>query len=331
MNVMLLAAGEGTRLRPYTLTLPKPAIPFLTLPLAAHALAFLGKTPIDKLVVNTFHLPGKIHELFHSLSHGAKDLIFSDEVGEILGSGGGLSKARAHFIGGGHFVMMNADEVILPAEPDILEKALAHHIESDALATLLVMNHAGVGTQFGGVWADSKNGVRGFGKASINGGNKGWHFVGVQILSERVFDYLPKEGVSNILYDALTAAIQNGEHVEAFPFECSWFETGNPKDFLEASETCFEYLVAHQSCFQKDALETRIKKYGKDQIQVRARGTGKYIIAESAKVDESAVIEGLLVAGPQSFIGPGSKLKNVIVNTNGSVPAGAEISDSILL
>lgn len=63
MNVMLLAAGEGTRLRPYTEILPKPAIPFLTIPLAAHALSFLRGFTIDKLVVNTFHLPHKIHEL----------------------------------------------------------------------------------------------------------------------------------------------------------------------------------------------------------------------------------------------------------------------------
>lgn len=331
MNVMLLAAGEGTRLRPYTYTLPKPAIPFLTLPLAAHALAFLGNTPLDKLVVNTFHLPGKIHELFHSLSHGAKELVFSDEVGEILGSGGGLSKARDHFKDGGAFVMMNADEVILPADINILEKALAHHIESDAIATLLVMNHSGVGTQFGGVWADSKNSVRGFGKTPINGGNKGWHFVGVQILSERVFDYLPKEGVSNILYDALTGAIQNGEHVEAFPFECSWFETGNPKDFLEASEVCFDYLAEHQSCFQKEALESRLKKYGKENIQVNLHGTGKFLAADSAKIDASIAVEGLVVAGPHSVIGPGCKLKNVVVNANASVAPNTEISDALVL
>ena len=76
MNVMLLGAGEGTRLRPYTLTLPKPAIPFVTGPLAGHSLSFLGNLAINKLVVNTYHLPGEILHLFHSLRPHAKFLDF---------------------------------------------------------------------------------------------------------------------------------------------------------------------------------------------------------------------------------------------------------------
>lgn len=331
MNVMLLAAGEGTRLRPYTLTLPKPAIPFLTLPLATHALGFLGDSKVDKLIVNTFYLPEKIHELFHSIPHGAKELIFSDEQGEILGSGGGLGKARAHFKGGGSFIMMNADEVILPSDSSILQKALEHHANTDALATLLVMEHSGVGTQFGGVWTDAQNKVRGFGKAPINGGSKGWHFVGVQILSERVFDYIPTTGASNILYDALTLGIEKGEQVEAFPFQCSWFETGNPVDFIEASKTCFEFLASHQDNFQKKALLKRFKKFSSEEISVKARGTAQYITAASAKVDENAVVNGLVVAGKNSKVEAGSRLENVILNDNSLVPANSDIKDSLVL
>ena len=78
MNLMLLAAGEGTRLRPYTLIKPKPAIPLAGIPLAGHSLSFTDHLDIQNLVVNTFHLPSEIHKLFKNLPTRSKHLYFSD-------------------------------------------------------------------------------------------------------------------------------------------------------------------------------------------------------------------------------------------------------------
>ncbi|WP_374076256.1 sugar phosphate nucleotidyltransferase [Bdellovibrio bacteriovorus] len=331
MNVMLLAAGEGTRLRPYTEILPKPAIPFLTVPLAAHSLSFLRGNAIDKLVVNTYYLPQKIHELFHRLPHKAQSLHFSDEVGQILGSGGGLGNARKHFIGGGDFVMMNADEVILPKDSQILKKALQLHKRSGALATIMVMDDPRVGTQFGGVWADANNKVLGFGKTALPGAKKGWHFIGVQILSEKVFDYIPTTGESNILYDALVAGIQKGDLVQAFPFECGWFETGNPQDFLEASEKCFGYLADSENSFQKEALQATLKEFASEPVHVEKKGSAKLITSQSTKLEKNVQIEGLFVSGQGSVIGENSHLKNVIVGAGVAVPANTEASDKLFI
>lgn len=331
MNVMLLAAGEGTRLRPYTEILPKPAIPFLTVPLAAHSLSFLRGNSIDKLIVNAYHLPQKIHELFHTLPHKARSLHFSDEVGQILGSGGGIGNARKHFIGGGDFLMMNADEVILPKDSEVLKKAIEHHKRSGALATILVMDHPGVGTQFGGVWADAQNKVLGFGKTAVPGSKKGWHFIGVQILSEKIFDYIPMTGESNILYDAVTTGIQKGDLVQAYPFECSWFETGNPKDFLEASEKCFHYLSSSANSFQKEALLATFKQFAPEPLKTEIKGSARLIVSESAKIAASAQIEGLFVGGKGCMIGENSRLKNVIVGAGVAVPANTEASDKLFI
>ncbi|MGZ3779157.1 MAG: sugar phosphate nucleotidyltransferase [Pseudobdellovibrionaceae bacterium] len=334
MNVMLLAAGEGTRLRPFTEVLPKPAIPFLTVPLAAHALSFLNgdsKQRIDKLVVNTFHLPNKIHELFQQIQHGAKTLHFSDEVGEILGGGGGLGKARQHFLGGGDFVMMNADEVILPKDVDILAKAFEHHEKSNAFATLMVMDHHGVGSQFGGVWTNSNNKVLGFGKTAPTQSEKGWHFVGVLILSEKVFSYIPPSGASNILYDVLTVAINNGELIQAFPFECEWFETGNPHDFFEACEKCFQFLASTEKSFQKDALFKTIKNFFGEPLTVESQENMHLVKAESATIDNTAKLEGLVILGKNSRVHNQSVLKNVIVADNINVPSNTEAFNTFIL
>lgn len=331
MNVMLLAAGEGTRLRPFTNILPKPAMPFLTVPLAAHALGFLRELEINKLVVNTYHLPQKIHELFHSLPHGARELHFSDEKEEILGSGGGLGNARKHFVSGGDFIMMNADEVILPKDSGVLQKAVAAHKASGALATLMTINHPGVGTQFGGVWANQNNQVQGFGKSSFPGSAQAWHFVGVQILSERIFDYITPKGASNILYDALTAGIAAGDVVQVFPFECSWFETGNFKDFLEASKECIRYLSQNEFTFQKSSLQATLNRFASNPLKVASDDTVLRAVSANAKIDTSADIQGVLVVGSGGSVGAGCRLHNVIVANGVAIPANTDASDTFLL
>lgn len=330
MKVMLLAAGEGTRLRPYTAILPKPAIPFLNVPLAGHALNFLGDLEIDHLVVNTFYLPDEIHRLFHTLPHGARQLSFSDEIGQILGSAGGLGKARGHFILEDAFFMMNADEVILPREADIAKKALNHHLRNGNLATIMVMDHPGVGTQFGGVWTDANNKVLGFGKTPIPGAVKAWHFVGVQILSKDVFQYIPLEGESNILYDALTAGIRDGMNVEAFPFECSWFETGNPADFLTATEKCLQYLSAGDDSFQKTVLQKALRRFVAEPCSIRQNHEALILAPDTVSIPSSGV-SGFLCAGPKAQIPQGIQLKNVVIGKSCSVPEGTIAQDVMFI
>lgn len=330
MKLMLLAAGEGTRLRPYTAILPKPAIPFLNVPLAGHALNFLGDLEIDHLVVNTYYLPEEIHRLFHTVPHGARQLSFSDEVGQILGSGGGLGKARGHFMLEDAFIMMNADEVILPRESDIARKALHHHTSHDNLATIMVMDHPGVGTQFGGVWTDGNNKVLGFGKTPIAGAVKAWHFVGVQILSKEVFQYIPLEGESNILYDALTAGIRDGLQVEAYPFECSWFETGNPTDFLSATEKCLRYLSSDEDSFQKKALSRALQRFVPEPCTIQKRPEALVLAPDSVAVPPSAV-KGFLCAGPKALIPEDAQLRNVVIGKGFAVPAGTMAQDVMFI
>lgn len=331
MNVMLLAAGEGTRLRPYTAQLPKPAIPFLTVPLAAHALGFLGDIAIERLVVNTFYLPEKIHELFKHLPHSARELHFSDEIGQILGSGGGLKKAHQHFRNGGDLLMMNADEVILPQDPEIVQKALNHHRQQSALATLMVMDHPGVGTQFGGVWTDANNKVLGFGKSPIPGAVKAWHFVGAQILSESVFDYILSDGESNILYDVLTSGIQNGQLVQVFPFDCAWFETGNPGDFLEAAKICGEHLASTQDSFQKSSLQKTLKKFSHTPVTASFKDSCLLICAGESQISPTAKIHGLLCLGHNAVIEDSCELENVIINSGIRIPAGTKAKNTLFL
>jgi mannose-1-phosphate guanylyltransferase len=326
MNVMLLAAGEGTRLRPHTLSLPKPAIPFLNIPLAAYSLSFLGDLMIDNLVVNTFHLAEKIEALFQHLPHGAKQVCISSEKGQILDTGGGLKNAQKYF-DSSSFAMMNADEVIIPKDPNLLRKAIETHNRSGAIASLLVMDYPGVGTKFGGVWTRGLD-VLGFGKEKISGSERAWHFIGVQILSPKIFDFLPAGKPSNILYDGLTQALAQGHSVQAIPTECEWFETGNEKDFVSASVECLKHLD------QKDAaglyLEKAIRRFGQSD-EIKTFGSGKVLIGANTKIAPDLQADGYSSVGAGSSITAGSTLKNSVIGSHLQLPQNTNLENKILV
>jgi mannose-1-phosphate guanylyltransferase len=263
MNLMVLAAGLGTRLRPYTDTLPKPAIPFLRVPLAQYGLALFDWQNINNLVVNTHHLPEKVEQVFRALPWPSEKLIFSHEP-KILGSGGGIRQALPSLLGQGHFAVINGDEVLFPSTIGLMEEAFAFHRWHKGIATLIALDHPEVGHRFGGMWLEgSGSKISKFSKTAI-AGHRGLHFPGILILRDdvrRYFSTNPQQE-ENILYETLTRAMQAGEDVHAFQTEAQWFETGNQVDFLAAARTCTEALNAANPPAWTALLRQVLRRYG---------------------------------------------------------------------
>jgi mannose-1-phosphate guanylyltransferase len=268
MNAMILAAGEGTRLRPFTLETPKPCIPFLTVPLAYFTLSLLDQTPIHRLVVNTHHLPRQVEKLFAQIPKQWKELYFSSEENELLDSGGGIHNAKNSLIGRGDFFVFNGDEVILPHQFGLLEEMQAFHKWHKGIATLLTISYPEVGSKFGGVWLKDKSKVDCFSRKTPEDSSlRGLHYIGVILFSERVFSYfknpIQKE---NIFYDTLTQAMAAGEEVHAFETKAEWYEIGNPPDFLTATETCLDTLIkdSKKHPYWQDYLMQTIRLYSQN-------------------------------------------------------------------
>lgn len=104
-QAMVLAAGEGRRLRPLTDHTPKPLIPVGGKMMLDHALDQLAIAGIQRCVVNTYHLADQIEA--HLRQRTNPETIISHET-TLLDTGGGLMKALPHF-GGEPFFVLNAD------------------------------------------------------------------------------------------------------------------------------------------------------------------------------------------------------------------------------
>ncbi|MBX2988238.1 MAG: NTP transferase domain-containing protein [Bdellovibrionaceae bacterium] len=327
MNLMLLCAGEGTRLRPHTLIKPKPAIPFLGVPLAAYALEWAREIGVKKLVVNTHHLADQIHSLFHGFDHGAREVLFSDEQPLLLGTGGGVQKAAAILGEEESFLLMNGDEVFLPSHTGFLTEALRVHRHEHRAATLFVMNHPGVGHQFGGIWTDSSGKILGVGKNALSGSHHGWHYIGAAILSKRILQALP-EGPGNILHDGVMKALAEGARVAVHPVEGWWHETGNESDLLEATRSGLEVLrqgPAAQKSFLSTLLDRQAPGWSWRAGQVPC------LVLPGASVDSSVEIADFAVIGRRTRVEAGARLHQAVVGENLILRARGQPTHGLIL
>ena len=241
MNVMLLAAGLGTRLAPLTNKYPKPSVPFLNVPLGFYQFQFLKHLPIDRLVVNTFHIAEKIHQLYKNQPYYKNEIYFSNESGKILGGAGGLKKASVFMKPDSPILLMNADEVYFTKQQDFLKAALKRHVENKNLSTVVVVEHPEAGKKFGALWAENLQ-VKDISKTAKHTNLIPWHCIGPIFLSWEALKLIPDYQETNIFYDTLLPQLSSGK-VEIFPITADWYETGNPADYIEATKKVLSNLT----------------------------------------------------------------------------------------
>ena len=109
MRAMILAAGLGTRLLPYTKSLPKPLLPVNGKPLIAYPLGLVREAGVKDVVVNVYHLADQIESALKACSSMGLNVSFARER-NLLETGGGLSNAQ-RFLGNGTFFLLNSDVV----------------------------------------------------------------------------------------------------------------------------------------------------------------------------------------------------------------------------
>jgi mannose-1-phosphate guanylyltransferase len=232
-NIMLFAAGLGTRLRPATLQHPKPCIPMLSIPMGYYLFPYLKALNVSQIIINTFHLPEQIHDLYQKIN---MNISFSDEKDFIKGSGGGLKQAEKLFANNSDPVLVcNSDEVLFTTENNFLKNAFEKHQTQNYFATLIVMKHPLAGTQFGAIWADSSGRVVHIGKEAPTEKATPWHFIGLQFLERDIFQMIKADQESNIFYDVLIHHLKE-KKVQIYSIQAEWYETGNLADYTEAKK-----------------------------------------------------------------------------------------------
>ena len=221
---MILAAGLGTRLNPYTLIRPKPLFPVLGEPLLLRIVAQLRAAGFTQIVVNAFHLA----EQLVAALHGQADIVIQREPME-LGTGGGLRLALAHFSEGEPVLVTNGD---IYHDIDYGE-AYARHLQGGAPLTM-VMHHY---PRFNKVRVEGGQ-VRGFASRDETPGAQTLQaFTGIHVLDPWLLKEIPAARFYSII-DRYQGHLESGGTIRAHTVSGHfWQDIGTIGDYLDLHAT----------------------------------------------------------------------------------------------
>lgn len=211
---MILAAGFGTRLLPYTKLRPKPLFPLLNEPLLLLTIKRLQNAGFDHIIVNCHHLKEQIVEALK----GLQGVVVQEEE-TILGTGGGLRMALASM----------RDEPLLITNGDIYHsidylELYRNHEAGDTAVTMAMHDYP----RFNNVGV-KKGLVNSFG---VEGKRGCLAFTGLHVLDPPVLKEIPQTGQSCII-DRYRQLLRGGESIQAKNVSgCSWTDMGTVEDYL---------------------------------------------------------------------------------------------------
>jgi len=135
-KAMILAAGLGSRLKPWTDQHPKALAVVNGKSLLQRNIEYLQQYDIRDLIINVHHFADQIKSALNEHKGWGSNITISDETDEVLETGGGLKKAAWFFEDVNDFVLMNADVL---TNMNLLQMQ-QQHLQSNSLATLAVSN-----------------------------------------------------------------------------------------------------------------------------------------------------------------------------------------------
>lgn len=223
---IVLAAGLGTRMRPYNGNVPKPLVAIGGKSLIDYALDRLADAGVERAVVNVHYLAEVLEQ--HLASRTTPQIVISDERGMLLGTGGGIAKALPK-LGDAPFFLVNSDTLWVDGvKPNFARLADAFEPETMDALLLLAPTTGSIGYQGGGDYAMLPDGRL---RRRTSGETVAHVYAGASILSPRLFEGAPAgEFPLTLLFD------RAGERGRLFglPLEGRWMHVGTPEAVAEA-------------------------------------------------------------------------------------------------
>ncbi len=234
MKAMIFAAGLGTRLKPYTQTMPKALVPVAGVPMLEILIRHLQRNGINDILINVHHFAGQVIEFIRQNNNFDANIIISNEEDLLLDTGGGLKKAAWFFNDRQPFLVQNVDVISDVSYSNMLD----FHKSNSALATLAVCSREtsryflfDEQMQLCG-WENTQTAEIRMARPDIQNLTKN-AFSGVHIIDPSIFELMDKDGkfsiVDTYLGLAATNKIMGYKHNPD-----NWVDMGKPQELIKA-------------------------------------------------------------------------------------------------
>ncbi len=339
MKAVILAGGEGTRLRPLTSNQPKPMIPLVNRPMMEHIVRLLALHGFDDVVVTVAFLANQVRDYFGDGSDFGVRMRYATEE-TPLGTAGSVRNAADEL-----------DETFLVISGDVLTDVdlgaiVKNHQEVGALASI-ALKRVENPLEFGIVITRPDGSIERF----LEKPTWGQVFsdtinTGIYVLEPRIFDFIAVDEVVDFAGDVFPRVLEQKLPLFGSIVDGYWEDVGT----LEA------YLTAHQ-----DVLDQRVKvdiegfRIGEGiwlgegaDVDPEARIDGPVVIGDNCRIEAGAMLRSYSVLGTDVvvksdafveravchdhvFVGPGVRLRGCVIGRSTDIRGHARIEENVVV
>ncbi|MHB1133312.1 MAG: sugar phosphate nucleotidyltransferase [Chloroflexota bacterium] len=283
MKAVVMAGGEGSRLRPLTIQRPKPMVPIVNKPVMEHVLDLLKKHGITEVVVTVQYLASVIQTHFGDGSAFGLNITYSVEE-TPLGTAGSVKNAEAHLQE--PFLVISAD-----AMTDFdLDKIINYHVQKKAAATLTLYRVPNP-LEFGVIILDEEGHIRQFlEKPSWGEVFSDTVNTGIYMLEPKVFDYIEPGKSVDFSQDVFPAMLRNGDALYGYVADGYWCDVGNIPEYMRANADVLHGKVNIAPIGKH--IGGNIYTEGDVEIAPDAQIFGPVFLGQGCKIKGGVVIHG---------------------------------------
>ncbi|MCF8606594.1 NDP-sugar synthase [Gordonia sp. HY442] len=301
VQALILVGGKGTRLRPLTLSAPKPMLPTAGQPFLTHLLSRIREAGITDVVLGTSFKAEVFEEHYGDGSALGLNLTYVSED-QPLGTGGGIRNV---------YDSLTAD-TILVFNGDVLggtdiRDVVTTHQESGAEVTLHLVR-VNDPRAFGCVPTDADGRVTAFLEKTQDPPTNQIN-AGTYVFNRSVIGEIPTGRAVSVEREVFPSLLANGRHIHAHVDAAYWRDMGTPEDFVRGSADLVRGIAPSPAIAQQ---------------------CGEALVLDGADVARGAVLIGGTVVGRGATVGAGARLDGAVVFDGAIVEAGAVVERSIV-
>jgi mannose-1-phosphate guanylyltransferase/phosphomannomutase len=340
VKAVIMAGGQGTRLRPLTSNQPKPMLPIVNRPIMEHIIELLVRHGFNEQIATVQFLSSVIRSYFGNGEDLGVQLTYATEE-TPLGTAGSVKNAEDE-LREETFLVMVGD-----ALTDIdLGKLVTYHRERGSMATICLKSVPNP-LEFGVVMTREDGAIDRF----LEKPNWGEVFsdtinTGIYVLEPEIFDFIPDETVFDFSEDVFPLLLDKGLPMFGYVAEGYWCDVGNIDTYLQAQRDVLDGKV--QVEIPGFALGERIWLGEGAEIDPGARIDGPAVIGENCRIEQGAHLREYTVLGTNvvvkegaflhratvhdnAYIGPLANMRGCIVGQNSDVRRGARLEEGVVV
>lgn len=318
MKAVVMAGGEGTRLRPLTCTTPKPMIKIMGKPVLGYIFDLLADNGFDEIAVTVRYMGEEIENYVDSLRKGRTKITCIEET-DVLGTAGCVKNAAKNWTE--PFLVISGDCI---CDFD-LSKIMKHHKKVMADATVVCKQVENIG-EYGTVLLDVNDRIESFcEKPDWRHASSDMANTGIYVINPAVLDFIPDKTAYDFACDLFPAMLHSGKRLFSVVPDGYWCDMGD----LKSLRKCYGDIMDGK-------VNISVPKVKKGIFIKQELPDGDYdivppvYIGKNVKIGQGSVIGPYTAIEDNAFIGDNSRIKKTLIMQNASVCENCDTIGSVI-